>query len=133
MTRARLVQWYYALTPVFAVADFGWGMSVRASGIADTTWRAVYYGFAIGCWVLMRRRPGWTPLIGIGESSVTLFLLLYGILGPIFALPDAVAAGGDIALPFGPGRLVNLMLSGAVIILSFHRHQANLTGPVSRR
>jgi len=136
MTRARLVQWYFALTPVFAVADLAFGLSIRAGGIPGAEWRAAYYAFAGGCWLLMRRKPGWTPAIGIGESSVNLFLLLYGVLGPIFSLPAAVAEGADVYLPFGPEQLVNLMLSGTVIILSFHRHQAklaNLAGRKSRK
>jgi hypothetical protein len=136
MTRTRLVQAYYALTPVFAVVDLAFGLSIRAAGITDTAWRLAYYVFVLGCWLLMRRRPAWTPAIGIAESSVNLFLLILGILGPIFALPAAVAEGADVYLPFGMTTLANLILSGTVIILSFHRHQAdlaNLAGPASRR
>ena len=136
MTRDSLVRWYYAATPLFAAADLAFGLSVRAAGIADVRWRVAWYVFAVGCWLLMRRRPRWTPAIGIAESSVNLFILVYGVLGPIFALPDAVAAGGEVALPFGPERIANLLLSGTVIILSFHRHQtdlANLAGAGSRR
>ena len=136
MTRTRLVQGYYALTPLFALVDLAFGLSIRAAGVADPTWRAGYYLFALTCWGFMRRRPSWTPAIGIAESSVNLFLLIYGILGPIFALPAAVAEGADVALPFGLPSLFNLMLSGTIIILSIHRHQsglANLTGSTSRR
>ncbi|MDH3732712.1 MAG: hypothetical protein OEU54_04225 [Gemmatimonadota bacterium] len=135
-TRDGLVRLYYGLTPVFALLDLAFGVSVRAAGIPRLGWRVAYYAFALGCWLIMRRRPRWTPIVGIGESSVSLFLLIYSIMGPIFALPAAAAGDGDIAFSFGPAAIANLLLAGSVIILSFHRHQAdlaNLAGPSSRR
>ena len=94
MSRNRVVRWYYALTPLFALVDFGLGVSLRAAGIADSGWRVAYYAFAVGCWFVMRRHPRWTPLIGIGESSVSLFLLIWSVMGPIYALQQAVAENG---------------------------------------
>ena len=134
--RARLVRLYFGLTPVFALLDVAFGASVRATGIADQGWRLAYYAFVFACWFLMRRRPTWTPALGIAESSVNLLLLLLSVMLPIYALPEAIAAGADVALPFGPARLANLLLSGTVLILSFHRHQAglaNLAGRPPRR
>jgi hypothetical protein len=124
--RTALVRLYFGLTPVFALLDLAFGASFRAAGIADAGWRFTYYGFAFACWLLMRRRPSWTPIVGVLESSVNLFLLLYSVMAPIYALPDAITGGGEVALPFGPGRLVNLMLTGTVLIMSFHRHQSDL-------
>jgi len=63
----------------------------------------------------------------MGESSVNLFLLLLSVLGPIFAAPGIIAAGGTPEISIGPGRLVNLMLAGIVLVMSFHGHQAELT------
>jgi len=126
MTRSRLVQLYYLVTPVFAALDLALGVSFRAAGIASSAWRIAYYGFAFACWFAMRRWPRWTPLVGIGESSVNLFLLILSVMGPIFAAPALIAEGGDPAISFGVARLFNLLLAGGILIMSFHAHQAEL-------
>jgi hypothetical protein len=133
LARTDIVRWYFALTPIFAVIDLAFGVSVRAAWIPSIGWRVAYYGFAMGCFLLMRSRPGWTPWIGLGESSVNMLLLLLSILGPLFALPAAIEAGEPIAYGFGPERLVNVLLSGCVIILSIHRHEAALANLADRR
>ncbi len=126
MTWARLVHFYYLATPVFALLDLTVGVSLRASGIASASWRAAYYGFAFACWVVMRRWPRSTPFLGLGESSVNLFLLILSVMGPIFAAPAIIGEGGNPTLSFGVGRLFNLLLAGGILILSFHGHRAEL-------
>jgi len=132
LARTDIVRWYFALTPIFAVIDLAFGISVRAAWIPSIGWRVAYYAFAMGCFLLMRRRPAWTPWLGLGEGSVNMLLLLLSILGPLFALPAAVEAGEPIAYGFGPGRLVNVLLAGCVIIVSIHRHEAALANPAKR-
>ena len=85
-----------------------------------------YYVFALGCGLLLRARPGWAPLIGIGESSVNLFVLILSVLGPLFLMPELIAEGGDPEFSFGLGRMVNVLLSGGVLIWSFQGHVARL-------
>ena len=122
----RLLRLYYLVTPLFAALDLLVGISIRAAGIASPIWRAAYYVFAFGCWLALRRRPSWAPVIGVGESSVNLLLLILSVLGPIFAAPLVVAEGGDPAISFGVGRLFNFVLAGTVLILGFHGHQNEL-------
>ncbi len=131
--RTRLLHLYYLVTPAFAILDLVLGASFRAAGIASPAWRAAYYAFALGCWVAMRRWPRATPLIGIGESSVNLLLLVLSVLGPIFAAPGVIAAGGEPALAFGAGKLVNLLLAGSILVLGFQRHQTALAANLARR
>jgi len=126
MTRDRWIRWYYLATPLFAGLDLALGASIRAAGIPSPAGRAAYYAFALGCGLLLRWRPRWTPFIGIGESAVNLFVLLLSVLGPLFLLPAAVAEGAEPAFTFGLGRIVNVLLSGAVLIWSFQGHVARL-------
>ncbi len=126
MSQARLISLYYLATPAFAVLDLFVGVSIRAAGLESAGWRLAYYGFAFACWIAIRYRPGWTPVVGVGESSVNLFLLILSVLGPIFAAPIIVAEGGDPAITFGVGRMFNILLAGTVLIASFHGHQGEL-------
>lgn len=126
MRTAPLVRLYYLATPLFAALDLLVGVSVRAAGIGSLSWRVVYYVFTFACWILIRRRPSWLPAIGITEGSVNLLLLFLSVLGPIFAAPAIVAEGGIPDVAFGPGKLVNLMLAGSVLILGIQSHQATL-------
>lgn len=126
MTRTRLIALYYLATPAFAALDLLVGVSIRAAGLESTAWRLVYYGFVFAGWLALRYRPDWTPFVGIGESSVNLFLLILSVMGPIFAAPLIVAEGGDPDIAFGPGRIFNFLLVGTVLIMSVHAHQRRL-------
>lgn len=122
----RWLRWYYLATPVFAALDLALGASIRAAGISHAAGRAAYYVFALGCGLLLRWKPRWAPLIGIGESSVNLFLVLLSVLGPIFLLPGRIAEGATPEFSFGLGRAVNVLLSGGVLIWSFQGNVARL-------
>ncbi len=124
--RDRWIRWYYLGTPLFAALDVARNVSIRAAGIASPVGRLAYYAFAFACGMLLRYRPRWAPLIGIGESSANLFLVLFSVLGPLFSLPARVAEGANPEFAFGPGRMVNVLLSGAVLIWSFQGNVARL-------
>lgn len=126
MPRDRWIRWYYLATPVFAALDLVVGASIRAAGIANPLGRAAYYLFALACGLLLRARPRWAPLIGIGESSVNLFVLILSILGPLFLMPGRIAEGANPEFAFGLGRMVNVLLSGGVLIWSFQGNVARL-------
>lgn len=119
---------YYLLTPVFAVADLGLGMSIRVAGLDEPWQRGLYYAAAFGCGALCRLHPRATPWVGIGESSTNLLLLLLSILVPIWSLPDAVMSGAEVGLPYDIESLVNALISGTALIVAFHRSQARLGG-----
>ncbi len=91
--------------------------------MASPGWRFLYYALAFAFGVLMRWRPRWTPFLGLAESSVNIFLLVLGVLLPIFAAPARLAEGLDPGVGFGISRLINFFLSGSVLVLSFYRHQ----------
>jgi len=115
---------YYWATPLFVAVDALWGISVRASFLPRMEQRLVYYLFCLCCAWACQAAPGKAPWVGMGESAVNVFLLILGVMLPILSLPDAVLAGTASPELMTPGRLVNVMLSGSMLILSFHRSQA---------
>lgn len=128
--RAKLawLRFYYWATPIFFLADAVWGVSVRACFLPRADLRYGYYVFCLLCAAVWHRWPAAGPWVGMGESAVNLLLLSLGVMLPIASLPDAVLAGGEVVMPLGPSQLVNVMLSGTVLILAFHRHQWRATG-----
>ena len=58
------------------------------------------------------------------ESSVNLLLVLLSILLPVWGMTDQVIAGAQVRLPFGAWTFPNAVLSGLVLIFTFHRSRA---------
>jgi hypothetical protein len=117
----RLLTAYYLATPLFAVLDLGLSVPMRAVGVESPSLRLGYYAatFALG-WV-MKARPLLAPWLAMGESAVNLTLLMASVLIPIWSLGETMdgAALADL-----PDRVLNLALSGSVLVYSFYRSQA---------
>ena len=121
---------YYLLTPVFALADLVAGISIRVAGLSATAPRGAYYLAVFVLGLLCRLRPSIAPWVGMLESSGNLLLLLLSILLPIWTLPETVLSGGDAPAGLHPAGVVNALLVGGMLILSFHRHRLSI---LSRR
>ncbi len=130
--RPNLVTAYYLATPVFAVADLGFGFPVRVAGLHDPDHRAIYYALVILAGLLCWARPKATPWVGMLESVANLFLLMLAVLLPIWSLPDAVASGGPLPTPLTGVALGNVALSGSVLALSFRRYSRAALGEARR-
>jgi hypothetical protein len=118
---------YYLLTPVFALADVLAGISVRVAGLGAGGPRAVYYAVAFALGLFCRWKPTATPWVGMLESSGNLLLLLLSILLPIWTLPEVVLAGGEATAGLDTSGMVNALLAGAALVVSFHRHRLAVT------
>lgn len=120
----NLIVLYYLITPAFAVADLVFHAPVRVAGLSDPGYRLAYYAVVFALGLLCRARPGATPFVGIVESTVNLLLLFLAILLPIWSLPDQLLSGAALDTGFTATKVVNALLSGSALIVSFHRHQA---------
>ncbi len=126
---------YYLATPVFVVLDVVAGAPIRVSALHSPAHRFVYYGVVFLLGMLCRTRPRVAPWVGMLESSTNLFLLLLGILLPIWSLPDAVAAGGSLQAGLDGMSAANALLVGGMLVLAFHRNRlavAKALNPLSR-
>ena len=121
----RWVAGYYLATPLFAVADLGFGLPVRVAGILPEPGRLAYYGAAFALGLLCRARPVATPWVGMLESAANLTLLLLSILIPIWTLPDAVLSGAPLQAGLTPAAAANALLAGSALTVSFRRNEAD--------
>jgi hypothetical protein len=126
--------YYLAGTPAFALADWILGLPIRVAGIHAPGLRLSYYAVLVLLGLLVLLRPGWGPWIGMAESAGNLLLLFLSILLPLWALPDLVAEGGELAVPFGAAEVLNVLIVGGVLVGTFHRSAFRaLAGPRSPR
>ena len=123
----RLIEAYYLATPLFFLVDVFLSFPIRVSALADPGLRYLYYAFALGCGVASRVRPKVGPYVGLAESSLNILLLVLSVMLPIVQLPDRVFAG-EISLPapISGLTLANFVLSGGILVASFHVHQARI-------
>ncbi len=122
----RLIQAYYLATPLFFLVDVFLSFPIRVSALADPGLRYLYYAFALGCGVVSRVRPKAGPYVGLAESSLNILLLVLSVMLPIFQLPDRVFAGEPLPTPISGLTLANFVLSGGILVASFHVHQARI-------
>ncbi len=120
---------YYLGTPVFALLDLVAGLPVRAVGLESRGHRVLYYVLVFALGGLMRARPTLAPWLAMGESAANLTLLMAAVLIPIWSLPETLDPSTVADLP---ERVVNLALSGSVMVYAFHRSRARLARPGDR-
>ena len=123
----RLIEAYYLATPLFFLVDVFLSFPIRVSALADPGLRYLYYAFALGCGVASRVRPKVGPYVGLAESSLNILLLILSVMLPIAQLPDRVFAGEPLLpAPISGLTLANFVLSGGILVASFHVHQARI-------
>ena len=128
---ARILLSYYLATPLFLLIDLVWHAPLRVAFIQSDGMRLAYYGFCFLCGLVMWQKPLFAPALGMLESAVNLLLIMLSILLPIWGAADSLAAGGGLP-DFGLARIANVMLSGTMLVASFHVRQAELLRSLGR-
>ena len=129
----RLIEAYYLATPLFFLVDVFLSFPIRVSALADPGLRYLYYAFALGCGVASRVRPKVGPYVGLAESSLNILLLILSVMLPIAQLPDRVFAGESLPAPISGLTLANFVLSGGILVASFHVHQARIRSSLTTK
>ncbi len=114
---------YYFCTPLFVLADSLLGLDFRVSGLHAPGYRLAYYGFCMLCALLLWYRPRLSPLVGMGESSVNLAILMASVMLPILR-PDLDGSGAYTGLQ--GASIINFVLTGGVLLAAFYSAQHRL-------
>jgi hypothetical protein len=116
---------YYLATPLFAALDLGlsarFPAQFRAAGVESPFVRLAYYAAVFVLGLVMKARPLLAPWLAMGESALNLTLLMASVLIPIWSLGETMDFAGVEDLP---DRVLNLALSGSVLLYAFYRSQA---------
>ena len=120
---SKWLRGYYFSTPLFLLADGLLGLDFRISGLHVPGYRFAYYGFCMLCALLLWYRPRLSPLVGMGESSINLTILMVSVMLPILR-PDLAGSG---TYPGLQGmHLVNFILTGGILLTAFYTAQRRL-------
>lgn len=127
---ARLVRGYYLATPAFLLADLLFGVDVRtpfldALPALKWGWYAVATLIGVAAW----RWPRWTPHLGLTEAGLDIVVLVLSV-GNAY-LNAATSESGAAA--FRAGSVVNLLMSGTMLVVSYLVAQAHLSTTTRRR
>lgn len=119
---ARWAWIYYGATPLFYIADAFFGFNVRVAAFdAQPGLKLAYYGACIACGGISYWRPRWSVAVTLTESSINILALILGIMLPIYALPDAILSGGEVANPITHERVMNFIIAGTAWSFVFYR------------
>jgi hypothetical protein len=111
----------YWSTPLFIALDHVYGVSLRTPFLdALPGAKALYYALELACALVVTVRPRWTATIGLGESAVSIALLVLSTgAAYLNVLESASSADAVIANPFTPQAVASLMLSALVMGASY--------------
>lgn len=128
LTLRPLLAYYLGGTPLFLLLDAGWDLSVRASFFETLQARMGYYAFCLLCGLLAWRFPRRATWVGIGESAVTITLLVVGFMTPILTFTADVAADpwAPVESPVTTEGIVNFAIAGGMAWWSFQRRTAGM-------
>ena len=128
MFRDRILPWYYAATVLFMLLDYGFGVNVRIAFLEPfPAARMGYYLVCFACLALMIWRPGWTSVVGLVESVVTLAALIINMaLRSMMVTHDVFAAEAG---PVTMAEIVNFLIAGGAAYVSYMQGMRRLTKP----
>lgn len=118
-----LLAYYLGGTPLFFILDAAWALSVRASFFDSLSARLAYYGFCLVCGGLVWWFPARARWVGLGESAVSIVLLVVGFMAPILTVTGALTADpfATIEPPVTLEGIINFMIAGTAAWWSFQR------------
>jgi hypothetical protein len=118
---ARFVALVYWSTPLFVALDFLYGVSLRIPFLdALPGAKVAYYAADLACGVAIALWPRWTAAIGLGESALSIALLVLSTGAAYLAVLDSAASPNVvIANPFTPQAVTSLAISAAVLAASY--------------
>ncbi|QDU89471.1 hypothetical protein Pla175_28610 [Pirellulimonas nuda] len=122
-SRDKMVEWYYLATPLFLLLDVFGGTSIRVSALDGAP--MLKYGYYGGCFlagVLFYRHEVFSAAFGLLESVANIFLLIWSVMGPYYDAIKRAAEGEFIQPPMNIDHIINFVLVGAVLLVSFFRN-----------
>ena len=131
MSQINILLSYYGATVVFLLLDVALGLSIRISFLdAHTTFKMLYYGFCMLCFVLMMWKPAFTVPISAIESLVTLVSLIV-VMGMRVMVPSDPLLETGARLVTMP-ELLNFVIAGGISYVAWNQGMRSMFGPKRR-
>ncbi len=117
---------YYAITPVFILLDYIWGINVRVAVLDNfPLYKGLYYGFCIICGVLVFLVPRSSSIVALVESIIIIMLTVLGVMLPYIQILseslDIMSTDFEKINIFQPQYIINLILAGGIAYMTFQK------------
>ena len=127
MSAKTILLSYYGGTLVFLLLDVVFAISIRAAFLdTHTTFRMLYYGFCMACFLLMMWKPALTVLLGTVESLVTLVALILVTGMRVMVTTDEMIESGTGFVT--PSELLNFAIAGSIAYVAWTSGAKKLFG-----
>lgn len=127
MSHVNILLSYYGATLVFLLLDVVLGLSIRISFLdANNTFRMLYYGFCMLCFLLMIWKPALTVVIGAVESLLTLVALIL-VMGLRVMVPTDQMLETGAGIVTAP-QILNFVLAGSMAYMAWTGGMQQLLG-----
>ena len=127
MSRVNILLSYYGATLIFLLLDVVLGLSIRISFLdANNTFRMLYYGFCMACFLVMVWKPALTVAIGAVESLVTLVSLIV-VMGLRVMVPNdrmLESGAGLVTMP----EILNFIIAGGIAYIAWTQGMQTMFG-----
>jgi len=127
MSQINVLLSYYGATLVFLLLDVVFGLSIRIAFLdANNTFRMLYYGFCMLCFLVMIWKPALTVLVGAVESLITLLALIV-VMGLRVMVPtDQMLESGTgiVTMP----EVLNFVIAGSIAYIAWSGGMQELFG-----
>ena len=113
------MKWFYLITPLFVVMDLGLGWDFRVAGLREWDDRLLYYVFCGVIAFLQWKKPNWEAVTTLVDSVINYAILIIATYRQYVLWPSAMGSP-DGYEPMGYMVLINFLLVGLMLIVSFH-------------
>lgn len=108
---------YYAATVAFVLFDYLLDLNLRLAFLDGMPgWRALYYVFCAGCFVLIWRYPAWSKSVAAFESLITVSSLIITMGLKVYVPTDLMIEEGRGVVT--PSEMFNFLISGSAAYLA---------------
>jgi hypothetical protein len=117
---------YYAITPLFILLDYFWGINIRVAILdSEPMYKGLYYGFCIFCGIMVYIVPWCSAIVALVESAIILGMTILGVFmqyaQAILQVDDVLNADIQTISIVGPPHVINLVLAGGIALYTLRR------------
>lgn len=118
MSQINILLSYYGATLLFLLLDVIFGISIRIAFLdTHTSFKMLYYGFCMVCFLLMIWKPYLAVLIGAVESLVTLVALIV-VMGMRVMVPtDEMLESATVIITMP--QILNFIIAGSIAYIAW--------------
>ncbi len=119
-SQLSLIKWFYWLTPLFFLLDFAFGWDMRVAGLEQTDHKILYYLFIAAIALIQWWKPSLEAVTALVDCAINYAILIIATYTKYLGILVG-AADGEVASPITVQEVLNFVLVGSMMIISFRK------------